>query len=180
MQLGHILTGITLGFTLAACNSSGGNKPDSAPDATAQAPSAQRGVYEQPKFVENTLSGWNIRCQHDAGDNSRYCNAAKDDISVGILRKTDGSTLYRLLIGSGTVYPNSGQTVRIDEDMPLESGAKGFSPEESYQLIERLNSAQQIATRYRHWPSGQYIQRTTAVQGFNSVTNFMMNTLNSL
>jgi hypothetical protein len=179
MQFGKLVISFVLCCVLVACKSSN-TQPGSTPDASAQGPSAQRGVYEQPPFVENTISGWNIRCQRDGADNSRYCNTTKDDVSIGILRKADGSTLYRLLIGSGTVYPNSGQTVRIDADMPLESGPKGFSPEESRQLIERLNSAQQIATRYRHWPSGQYIQRTTAVQGFSSVTNFMMNTLNSL
>ena len=178
MQFGKILSGVALCLILVACKSSGG-KTESTPSATAQTP-AQRGVYEQPKFTENTVSGWNIRCQRDPGDSSRYCNAVKDDVSVGILRKADGSTLYRLLIGSGAVYPNSGQTVRIDADLPLESGPKGFGPEDSQRLIQRLNSANQITTRYQHAQTGQYVQRTTTVQGFNSVTNFMMNTLNSL
>jgi hypothetical protein len=172
------ILGLSVALSLSACI-----KPSTQPDASVAPVASNTGareVYEQPKYVENVVSGWNIRCAKDRGDQSRYCNAVKDDLSIGMLYKTDNSLQYRVVVGAGSVYPDSGQVVRIDSDTPLESGPKGFTSEQSQYLIQRLQSAAQISTRYRQWPSGSYVQKVTATPQFTQVLNFMTQSINAL
>jgi hypothetical protein len=164
----------------SACAKNTTRPPQHSETAPAASGAGAREVYEAPKYVENAVSGWNIRCAKDRGDQARYCSAVKEDVTVGMLYKSDNTLQYRVVIGSGTVYPDSGQVVRIDSDTPLESGPKGFSSEQSQYIIQRLQSATQISTRYRQWPGGNYVQRMTTTPQFGQVLHFMTQSINSL
>jgi hypothetical protein len=138
-----------------------------------------RDVYRGGTYHEQQLEGWNIRCQKDPSDNSKYCSSVKRDLRVGVLQDQAGSFSYRVILGDGNIYPGSEQTLQIDNDPPLSADQKGFDDTTSREIIERMQKATQVKVRYRTREGG-YAETDIAVGRFYTVVSHIHQILQSL
>ncbi len=112
---------------------------------------------------------WILTCKKDAIDDLKLCSMSLRDLFISV--EAGGNSF--ISVGSKH-FPGSDFAVRIETDNAIKAGSqKGFTKEQTLQILERLKTAKQVTTRYQKWPDQAYLDQTWDLYGFNESFQFI-------
>lgn len=119
--------------------------------------------------VANYSDNWNLSCRNVESPTPLLCTVTKDDIAI--TRDTGGTML--LSVGSGYLEPSE-ILIRVSGQPAVRtSAAKGFTPDQVDRIIQQMQTAESVDTRYHQHDRQRPTDRKTSLYGLNQAIFIM-------
>lgn len=129
--------------------------------------------------VKKELIGWETFCKQDAMDDSRYCFASRDDLTISLTVSKaswlsiswSDTTQLRIWI-KGRAAPGSSVAIRFGSERPIVTSERGWSGEPAKKLFARLVATDKVVTRY-HGLDGIEVDKETRTFGISEAFEYL-------
>jgi len=126
--------------------------------------------------VSNYSDNWNLSCRNVESPRPLLCTVTKDDIAI--TRGTDGKML--LSVGSDYLEPSE-ILIRVSGQSALRvPAAKGFTPEQVDLIIQQMQTAKSVDSRYHQHDRQRPTDRKTSLYGLNQAVFIMERVMEQL
>ncbi|MDO9271071.1 MAG: DUF4124 domain-containing protein [Methylobacter sp.] len=121
-------------------------------------------------LMEPTKSNWSTGCKKDPITDKKMCHMKMKDLRIYVFE--NGGTVVSI---GEEHFPGSSVAIRIDSGTPLTTSSNNgsFPLDTSTKIIEQIQSAKSLTTRYMKWPYQSWVDESWEIFGFNETFKYI-------